>query len=117
METLPIVRLTCSFIRLNDAFRETLLKAAGKTLQEPFSVEYALWFQTDIQRELWEVIKSAFFFFGGGGRDLVNSQLETHGSLSTTAYSVNIHLKKNKKKKERKTNKQTKCSTRLGKSL
>ena len=29
--------------------------------------------------------------FGGGGGDLVNSQLETHDSLSATAYSVNIH--------------------------
>ena len=72
------------------AFRETLLKAAEKTLQEPSSVEYARWFQTDLQRELWKVIKSAFFG-GGGGGDLVNSQLETHDSLSTTAYSVNIH--------------------------
>lgn len=71
------------------AFRETLLKAAEKTLQEPSSVEYARWFQTDLQRELWKVIKSAFFL--GGGGDLVNSQLETHDSLSTTAYSVNIH--------------------------
>lgn len=71
------------------AFRETLLKAAEKTLQEPSSVEYARWFQTDLQRELWKVIKSAFFLVGGG--DLVNSQLETHDSLSTTAYSVNIH--------------------------
>ena len=60
-------RETCSFIRLNDAFRETLLKAAEKTLQEPSSVEYARWFQTDIQRQLWEVIKSAFFYGGGGG--------------------------------------------------
>ena len=89
-------RETCSFIRLNDAFWETLLKAAEKTIQEPSSVEYARWFQTDIQRESWEVIKSAFnFFLGGrGGGDLVNSQLETHDSLSTAAYSVNIPLKK-----------------------
>ena len=70
------------------AFRETLLKAAEKTLQEPSSIEYARWFQTDLQRELWKVIKSAFFLVWG---DLVNSQLETHDSLSTTAYSVNIH--------------------------
>ena len=42
----------------------------------------------------------------GGGRDLVNSQLETHDSLSTTAYSVNIHSKK-KEEEERKKNKQT----------
>ena len=94
-------RETCSFIRLNDAFRETLLKAAEKTLQEPSSVEYARWFQTDIQRELWEVIKSAF---GGGGGYLINSQLETHDSLSTAVYSVNINFK-NKKKKEKQTNK------------
>ena len=98
-------RETCSFIRLNDAFRETLLKAVEKTLQEPSSVEYARWFQTDIQRELWEVIKSAFFLGGGGGGgDLFNSQLETHDSLSIAVYSVNINLKK-EKKKEKQTNK------------
>ena len=32
-QTLPIV--TCSFIRLNDAFRKTLLKAGKKTLRQP----------------------------------------------------------------------------------
>ena len=89
METLPIVRLVPSQA-YNDAFRETLLKAAEKTLQEPSSVEYARWFQTDIQRELWEVIKSTFGG-GGGGGDLINSQLETLDSLSTAVYSVNIN--------------------------
>ena len=61
-------RETCSFMRLNDAFGETLLKAGEKTRQEPSSVEY-----------------------GGGGGDLINSQLETRDSLSTAVYSVNIN--------------------------
>lgn len=38
-----------------------------------------------------ESYKKCIFFGGGVGGDLVNSQLETHDSLSTTAYSVNIH--------------------------
>ena len=52
-----------------------------------------------------------FCFLGRVGSQ-INCQLETHDSLSTAAYSVNIRLKKQ-------TNKQTKaCFTmKLGKGL
>ena len=72
-------RQNCSFIRLNDAFRKTLLKAAKKTLNsplwEPSSVWYARWFQTDIQRELWEVVKNIFGARGVSNRLIASEKL------------------------------------------
>ena len=34
------------------------------------SVKYDRWFQTDIQKVLWEIMKTMFFFLGGGGGDV-----------------------------------------------
>ena len=88
-------RENCSFIRLNDAFRKTLLKAAKKTLRQPtmraeFSLIRALMIsETDIHRELWDCCYQKHFLGGGGGGNRF-IDLETHRSLSTFAYPVPI---------------------------
>ena len=54
-------RENCAFIRLNDASRKTLSrqpKKSKKTHYDSRVQSNTRWFQTDIQRELWEVMKN-----------------------------------------------------------
>ena len=64
-------RENCSFIRLNDAFRKTLHKAAKKTLRQPtmravFSLIRALISNGHTERIMGSYEKH-FFWRGGGG--------------------------------------------------
>ena len=67
-------RENCSFIRLNDAFRKTLLKAAKKTLRQPtmraeFSLIRALISNWHTERIMGSYEK--LFWGGGGGGRLI----------------------------------------------
>ena len=93
------IRENCSFIRLNDVFRKTLLKAAKKkTLSQPtmraeISLIRALISNCHTERIMGSYEKHFFFFFlggGGGGGEYVNSQSETHQTLSTVANPLPI---------------------------
>ena len=72
-QTLLVVRIVASGIRLNDAFLKTLLKAAKKTLRQPTTRA--------------EFSYEKLFLGGGGGEG--SGRL----SLSTAAYSENIRYK------------------------
>ena len=68
-------RENCSFIRLNDAFRKTLLKAAKKTLRQPtmraeFSLIRALISNWHTER----IMESYEKHFWGGGNRLIASE-------------------------------------------
>ena len=70
-------RENCSFIRLNDAFRKTLLKAAKKTLRQPtmraeFSLIWALISNWHTERFMGSYEKH--FVWGEGGNKLIASE-------------------------------------------
>ena len=76
-QTLLVVRIVASGIRLNDAFPKTLLKAAKKTLRQPTT-------RAEFSYEKLFLRGGG----GGGGRGRL--------SLSTAAYSENIRYKLDK---------------------
>ena len=84
-------RENCSLIRLIDAFRKTLLKGSQKRtthyesrVQSNTRADFKLTYRENYGK-LWQT-----FCFEGRGGEYVNTQWETHQSLSTVASPVQI---------------------------
>ena len=94
-------RKNCSFIRLNDAFRKTLLKAAKKTLRQPtmraeFSLIRALISNWHTERIMGSYEKHFVWGEGGGNKlianeKLINVYLLWPIRLSTTRLSQRVY--------------------------